>query len=63
MSEELSELETDNEEEKKAHHKILLQKAGFVGSDEEDAVVWEVVRQEWRSKDVGPKRQTYPCCC
>ncbi|KAG1883508.1 hypothetical protein F4604DRAFT_1677810 [Suillus subluteus] len=30
MSEELSELETDNEEEKKAHHKILLQKAGFV---------------------------------
>ncbi|KAG1803020.1 uncharacterized protein BJ212DRAFT_1487237 [Suillus subaureus] len=51
MSEELSELETDNEEEKKAHHKILLQKAGFIGSDEEDAVVWEVVRQEWRSKD------------
>ncbi|KAG1817262.1 uncharacterized protein BJ212DRAFT_1299401 [Suillus subaureus] len=42
MSEELSELETDNEEEKKAHHKILLQKAGFIGSDEEDAVVWEV---------------------
>ncbi|KAG1755256.1 uncharacterized protein EDB91DRAFT_1077232 [Suillus paluster] len=37
-----TELETDNEEKKKAHHKILLQKAGFVGSDEEDAVVWEV---------------------
>ncbi|KAG0703215.1 hypothetical protein DFH29DRAFT_998670 [Suillus ampliporus] len=51
MSEEISELETDNEEEKKAHHKILLQKAGFIGSDKEDAVVWEVVRQEWRSKD------------
>ncbi|KAG2133011.1 hypothetical protein DEU56DRAFT_914036 [Suillus clintonianus] len=51
MSEEISELETDNKEKKKAHHKILLQKAGFVGSDEEDAVVWEVVRQEWRSKD------------
>ncbi|KAG1766507.1 hypothetical protein EV702DRAFT_1050674 [Suillus placidus] len=72
MSEEISELKTDNEEAKKAHHKILLQKAGFIGSDKEDAVVWEVFNDivEWINKirhvnigtvkDHAPEIPVYP---
>lgn len=54
MSEEISQLDTDDEVKKKAHRARLVEKAGLKDSDAEDGVVvWEVVRKAWRSDDVS----------
>jgi hypothetical protein len=51
MTDELSTLDTDDEEKKKDHHKQLM-KAAHLGSREHDVAVWEVVWPKFQSTEV-----------